>query len=145
MDAEKSSSSSFEDLSNLNEADMKAASEQLLEQERRAEGVTAGIAANVAAAAVVVGEGSAEEPKAKEPAVDSDSDSGAPASVGDDEPCDVLGNGQLVKRVLKKSKNNKRPVRGDLVTLSYTAKLEDGTVVEQQENCQVHVGDFEVR
>lgn len=144
MDAEKSSSSSFEDLSNLNEADMKAASEQLLEQERRLEGVTAGIAANVAAAAVV-GEVGAEEPKAKEPAVDSDSDSGAPASVGDDEPCDVLGNGQLVKRVLKKSKNNKRPVRGDLVTLSYTAKLEDGTVVEQQENCQVHVGDFEVR
>lgn len=124
MDAEKSSNSSFEDLSNLNEADMKAASEALLDKER------------VAAGGVGSGEAAAS--------VDSDSDSGAPASVGDDEPCDVLGNGQLIKRVLKKSKVEKRPQRGELVTLSFTGKLDDGTVVEKQENFQVHVGDFEV-
>lgn len=120
MDAEKSSSSSFEDLSNLNEADMKAASEAMLDKERLATAKNAN------------------------ENIDSDSDSGAPASVGDDEPCDVLGNGQLIKRVIKKSKVNKKPQRGDLVTITFTGKLEDGTVVEKQENFQVHVGDYEV-
>ena len=124
MDAEKSSNSSFEDLSNLNEADMKAASEAMLDKER--------LATNVG-----------NTKKANEN-VDSDSDSGAPASVGDDEPCDVLGNGQLIKRVIKKSKVNKKPQRGELVTITFTGKLADGTVVEKQENFQVHVGDFEV-
>lgn len=124
MDAEKSSNSSFEDLSNLNEADMKAASEAMLDKER--------FATNVG-----------DTKKANEH-VDSDSDSGAPASVGDDEPCDVLGNGQLIKRVIKKSKVNKKPQRGELVTITFTGKLADGTVVEKQENFQVHVGDFEV-
>lgn len=122
MDAEKSSNSSFEDLSNLNEADMKAASEEMLDKERLA-------------TAAAGGDGH----------VDSDSDSGAPeASVGDDEPCDVLGNQQLMKRVLKKSKINKKPQRGELVTISFTGKLDDGIVVEKQDNFQIHVGDFEV-
>lgn len=118
MDAEKSSNSSFEDLSNLNEADMKAASEEMLEKERLPTG----------------GVGH----------VDSDSDSGAPASVGDDEPCDVLGNGQLMKRVVKKSKVNKKPQRGELATITFTGKLNDGTIIEKQDHFQIHVGDFEV-
>lgn len=121
MDAEKSSNSSFEDLSNFNEADMKAASEALLDKER-------------------IPTDGANAP----PAIDSDSDSGAPASVGDEEPCDVLGNGQIIKRVIKKSKVEKRPQRGELVTISFTGKLDDGIVVEKQENFQLHVGDFEV-
>ncbi|XP_061399236.1 peptidyl-prolyl cis-trans isomerase FKBP8 [Musca vetustissima] len=127
MDAEKSSNSSFEDLSNLNEADkadMKAASEALLDKERQA--------AKAAAGGSDDNNGAGEETKT------------ANAEEEEEDVCDVLGNGQLVKRVLKKSKVNKRPQRGDKVTLNFTGKLDDGKVVEKQENFQVHVGDFEV-
>uniref|UniRef100_T1PC14 peptidylprolyl isomerase n=1 Tax=Musca domestica TaxID=7370 RepID=T1PC14_MUSDO len=101
---------------------MKAASEALLDKERQAAKVAAGNDSEVAADA--------------ETKTDDDAE-------GED-VCDVLGNGQLVKRVLKKSKVNKRPQRGDKVTLNFTGKLDDGRVVENQENFQVHVGDFEV-
>lgn len=120
MDAEKSSNSSFEDLSNLNEADMKAASEALIDKEKQAAGQ------------VEMKEGGDDK---------EDNNTGT----GEEEDiCDVLGNGQLIKRVLKKSKTDKRPQRGDRVTLTFSGKLDDGTLVEHEENFQVHVGDFEV-
>lgn len=120
MDAEKSSNSSFEDLSNLNEADMKAASEALIDKEKQAAGQ------------VEMKEGGDDK---------EDKNTGT----GEEEDiCDVLGNGQLIKRVLKKSKTDKRPQRGDRVTLTFSGKLDDGTLVEHEENFQVHVGDFEV-
>ncbi|XP_013113222.2 peptidyl-prolyl cis-trans isomerase FKBP8 [Stomoxys calcitrans] len=109
MDAEKSSNSSFEDLSNLNEADMKAAAEAFIDNEKQ------------------------------------DAEGGEKETAGQEEDiCDVLGNGQLIKRVLKKSTSNKRPQRGDKCTLSFTGKLENGKIVEKQENFEIHVGDFEV-
>lgn len=120
MDAEKSSNSSFEDLSNLNEADMKAASEALIDKEKQAAGQ------------VEMKEGGDDK---------EDNNTGT----GEEEDiCDVLGNGQLIKKVLKKSKTDKRPQRGDRVTLTFSGKLDDGTLVEHEENFQVHVGDFEV-
>lgn len=120
MDAEKSSNSSFEDLSNLNEADMKAASDALIDKEKQAAGQ------------VEMKEGGDDK---------EDNNTGT----GEEEDiCDVLGNGQLIKRVLKKSKTDKRPQRGDRVTLTFSGKLDDGTLVEHEENFQVHVGDFEV-
>lgn len=121
MDNEKSSNSSFEDLSNLNEGDMKAASEALLDKERTAAGDN------------------------KPAEIASGSGGGAAASEVEDETCDVLGNGQLIKRVIKKSKNEKKPQRGELVTITFNGKLDNGIVVEKEERYQVHVGDFEVR
>uniref|UniRef100_D3TLE5 peptidylprolyl isomerase n=1 Tax=Glossina morsitans morsitans TaxID=37546 RepID=D3TLE5_GLOMM len=131
MDPEKSSNSSFEDLSN--ETDIKAASENMIKKEKEAisEETKMSIKDN-------------EETVKLSDIADSDSDSGAPASVGDEEPCDILGNGQLVKRVLKKSKFKRRPMRGELVTVNFTGALVDGTVVEKEELLQIHVGDFEV-
>ncbi|XP_055919667.1 peptidyl-prolyl cis-trans isomerase FKBP8 [Eupeodes corollae] len=96
MDTEKSSNSSFEDLSNLNEAEMKQMKEEV-------------------------------EPKIDEHRV-----------------VDLLGNGQLIKKTLKKSNNPISPQRGELVKLSFTGKLDDGTVVEKEENAYFHVGDYEV-
>lgn len=120
MDAEKSSNSSFEDLSNLNEADMKAASEALIDKEKQ----------------------SAGQVEMKEGGDDKEDNNTGTGE--EDDICDVLGNGQLIKRVLKKSKTDKRPQRGDRVTLTFSGKLDDGTLVEHEENFQVHVGDFEV-
>lgn len=140
MDTEKSSNSSFEDLSNLNEGDMKAASQALLEKEA------------AAAAAMVLpeigdkaGKSTPDVSAAEETVIaGKESVEGDHSSEGDNESCDILGNGQLVKRILNKSKSGKRPTRGDLVTITYTGKLVSGLVVENEEEYQLHVGDFEV-
>ncbi|EDV55111.1 peptidyl-prolyl cis-trans isomerase FKBP8 [Drosophila erecta] len=117
MDTEKSSSSSFEDLTNAEDTkDIR----------------------KVAAEEAAAGDGA------------------APASVSGDEPktveedpeeeCDILGNKQLIKRTIKKAPQDsvRRPIRGELVTVNFTGKLDNGTVVEKELNFQCHVGDYEV-
>lgn len=105
MDQEKSSSSSFEDLSNVNINEISPEADSKESQP-------------VATA-----------PEEKEK---------------NDESMDVLGNGQLLKRIIKKSTNELKPERGDLVNISFTGQLVNGTVIEKQENMEIHVGDFEV-
>ncbi|XP_014206998.1 peptidyl-prolyl cis-trans isomerase FKBP8 [Copidosoma floridanum] len=56
---------------------------------------------------------------------------------------DILGNGQLRKKVVKPGKDNTRPNRLDLCMLSFTVKLEDGTIVDEAEDLIVQVGDVE--
>lgn len=101
MDTEKSSNSSFEDLSNLNEAEMKQMKDEV----------------------------------AKESKVQNEIDNRI---------VDVLGNGQLIKKTLKKSDDPRSPMRGELITVSYTGKLDNGTIVEKEENISLHLGDYEV-
>ncbi|XP_029172556.1 peptidyl-prolyl cis-trans isomerase FKBP8 [Nylanderia fulva] len=60
-----------------------------------------------------------------------------------DEWIDILGNGQLKKRVIKKGENGTRPNRGDICTLNVTGKFED-KVVEEYENLVIQLGDMEV-
>lgn len=112
MDPEKSSNSSFEDLSNLNE------NENLKDVEMSDK---TNLNAN-----------SGGEPNEN---VDEKQE---------DETLDVIGNGQLTKKTVKKADTDIQPQRGDLVTINYSGKLADGTIVEQEENFKVHVGDFEV-
>ncbi|XP_041767913.1 peptidyl-prolyl cis-trans isomerase FKBP8 [Anopheles merus] len=120
MDAEKSSSSSFEDLSNLNE------------QER------AELASSVPAPAEVNEQPSTSEQNDKP-------ESEAKATEESESECmDILGNGTLLKKVLKKGRSELRPESKDLVTVSYTGRLEDGTVVEEQNNAVVQIDDVEV-
>lgn len=57
---------------------------------------------------------------------------------------DILGNGTLLKKVLKKGRSELRPESKDLVTISYTGRLDDGTVVEEQSNVVVQIDDVEV-
>ncbi|KAH8299391.1 hypothetical protein KR044_000990 [Drosophila immigrans] len=129
MDVEKSSSSSFEDLTNAEDTkDMRAAQ------------VAAGVAESLAAQ-VQIGD---NDDKAN---VEDDDDAGDTEQAGDNEEdlCDILGNKQLLKRIIRKAPSSaKRPNRGDLVTISFSGKLEDGTVVEKEERFQCHVGDYEV-
>ncbi|XP_033210522.1 peptidyl-prolyl cis-trans isomerase FKBP8 [Belonocnema kinseyi] len=57
---------------------------------------------------------------------------------------DILGNGQLKKKVLKAGKANTRPSRGDICKAKITGKLENGTIVEQEEEVTFQLGDVEV-
>lgn len=57
---------------------------------------------------------------------------------------DVLGVGQLKKKVIKAGEKGTRPNRGDICTLKLTGKLEDGTVVEEADKLVVQLGDVEV-
>ncbi|XP_003427294.1 peptidyl-prolyl cis-trans isomerase FKBP8 [Nasonia vitripennis] len=57
---------------------------------------------------------------------------------------DILGNGQLRKKVLKAGKENSRPNRSDVCVLKFTGRLEDGTIVEEEEDIKIQLGDMEV-
>lgn len=62
----------------------------------------------------------------------------------DDNVVDIIGNGQLVKKILKKGIKDERPNRSDLSVITYTGKLENGTIVEAEKNFVIQVGDLEV-
>lgn len=102
---EKSSSSSFEDLTNFNEQEIKEATEAAAAKEAEEAG------------AVVT-----ETP----------------------DFLDILGNGQLTKKILVKGTAGSRPEREDICTINLCGRLENGTVVEELENETVQVGNYEV-
>ncbi|KAM8713934.1 hypothetical protein ACLKA7_014142 [Drosophila subpalustris] len=137
MDVEKSSSSSFEDLTNAEDTkDIRAAQAATSVSEALAESVAAKVDDdddNVKKSEEVIAVDDVVEKGVRE---------------GDDEEegvCDILGNKLLIKRIVKKAPESaEHPNRGDLVTIKFTGKLEDGTIVEKEESFQCHVGDFEV-
>lgn len=57
---------------------------------------------------------------------------------------DILGNGQLKKRVIKKGKQDYQPRRGDMCVLNVVGKLDDGTTVEEYRNMSIQLGDLEI-
>lgn len=57
---------------------------------------------------------------------------------------DLLGNGQLVKKIITKGLPESRPERLNLCTVNICGKLEDGTVVEEYKNFIFQLGDFEL-
>uniref|UniRef100_A0A2M4BPR3 peptidylprolyl isomerase n=1 Tax=Anopheles marajoara TaxID=58244 RepID=A0A2M4BPR3_9DIPT len=124
MDAEKSSSSSFEDLSNLNE------------QER------AELAQSSSSSAA--GPSSSGQPPLpedhKKDAASSEEEGAAESS----DYMDILGNGTLLKKVLRKGLTEMRPESKDIATISYTGRLEDGTIVEEEHEAVVQIDDVEV-
>lgn len=102
MDAEKSSSSSFEDLSNINEQERAEMNSSTGQQQEKA---------------------SADDQK--------------------DEYMDILGNGSLLKKVLKEGQGE-RPESRDIAVINYTGRLDDGTVVEEERDFVVQIDDVEV-
>ncbi|EFN77170.1 FK506-binding protein 8 [Harpegnathos saltator] len=58
---------------------------------------------------------------------------------------DILGNGQLKKKVILKGKNGTRPNRGDICTLKIIGKLKNNQkIVENYEDFVIQLGDVEV-
>ncbi|KAF3429284.1 hypothetical protein E2986_10194 [Frieseomelitta varia] len=57
---------------------------------------------------------------------------------------DILGSGQLKKKVVESGKNGTRPNISDICTLKVVGKLKDGTIVEEYEDLKIQLGDVEV-
>lgn len=57
---------------------------------------------------------------------------------------DILGNDQLRKKVLTPGKDMSRPNRSDICVIKFIGKLDDGTVVEDEEELTIQLGDVEV-
>ncbi|KYN04145.1 Peptidyl-prolyl cis-trans isomerase FKBP8 [Cyphomyrmex costatus] len=57
---------------------------------------------------------------------------------------DIIGNGQLMKKVIKKGKKDVKPIRQDICTIKFTGMLDDGTVVEDYDDFSIQLGDFDV-
>ncbi|XP_055688172.1 peptidyl-prolyl cis-trans isomerase FKBP8 [Lutzomyia longipalpis] len=57
---------------------------------------------------------------------------------------DILGNGQLTKKILVKGREEPKPLTGDICRITFEGKLEDGTVVEKEEGFLLNVGEHEV-
>ncbi|XP_053675507.1 peptidyl-prolyl cis-trans isomerase FKBP8 [Anopheles nili] len=128
MDAEKSSSSSFEDLSNLNE-------------QERAE-LASSVPEPIEPKSAQKEQPVVQTEMKQQPESKSNGTEEPEGEVAD--PMDILGNGTLLKKVLKKGQSELRPESKDLVTINYTGRLENGTVVEKQSNFVVQIDDVEV-
>lgn len=61
-----------------------------------------------------------------------------------DEWMDILGNGQLKKKVIKAGEKGTRPNKSDICTLKIIGKLNDSTIVEEFEELTIQLGDVEV-
>lgn len=62
----------------------------------------------------------------------------------EDEWIDILGNGQLRKKVLIKGEDGTRPNRGDMCVLSVVGKLKDNGKIVEDNNIVIQLGDVEV-
>lgn len=58
---------------------------------------------------------------------------------------DLLGSGSLMKKVIKEGEPDSRPQRLEKCVINYRCALEDGTLVEKQENFEMLLGDCEVK
>lgn len=62
----------------------------------------------------------------------------------EEEWLDILGSGQLKKKVIKHGQPDSRPQRADVCIIKLIGKLENGTIVENSDFLTIHVGDAEV-
>jgi len=57
---------------------------------------------------------------------------------------DILGSGSLMKFIILDGKPNSRPQRLQTCKIKYTCTLEDGTLVDENDNFELQLGDCEV-
>lgn len=57
---------------------------------------------------------------------------------------DLLGSGSIMKKILIEGKPESRPQRLERCTINYECLLENGDLIEKQENLEVLLGDHEV-
>jgi len=62
----------------------------------------------------------------------------------EEEWLDILGSGQLKKKVLKHAENSYRPQRSHICEINVQGRLSDGTVVDAHDHLNVQIGDAEV-
>lgn len=54
---------------------------------------------------------------------------------------DIIGNGQLTKRIIKDGNTNIFPNKGDFVKINLIEKLENGTVITEKKNIEIQIGE----
>lgn len=70
--------------------------------------------------------------------------------VTDDEPKeqtyqDILGSGDLLKKIIKQGAHDERPLKGEQVVINLVGRLEDNDdIFEKEENFEITLGDCEV-
>lgn len=58
---------------------------------------------------------------------------------------DILGSGDLLKRIVKSGSPNDRPLKGEQIVINLVGRLEDdGGVIEKEDNLEITLGDCEV-
>lgn len=57
---------------------------------------------------------------------------------------DLLGNSQVTKKILKRGKVSAKPRKSNICTLNIKELLADGTIISENQNFIVQVGDMEV-
>ncbi|XP_050544697.1 peptidyl-prolyl cis-trans isomerase FKBP8 [Daktulosphaira vitifoliae] len=58
---------------------------------------------------------------------------------------DILGSGDLTKKIIKHGTKDNRPTRGEQIVIHITGRLEDnGDIIEQENNLEITLGDCEV-
>ncbi|RZF43912.1 hypothetical protein LSTR_LSTR007248 [Laodelphax striatellus] len=57
---------------------------------------------------------------------------------------DILGSGQLKKKVIKEGKPDSRPQRADICQVKFEGRLENGKVVDKEDCLTINIGDGEV-
>jgi len=58
---------------------------------------------------------------------------------------DILGSGDLLKKIVKPGSADDRPMKGEQIMINLVGRLEDdGGVIEEEENLEITLGDCEV-
>ncbi|PNF41145.1 hypothetical protein B7P43_G04230, partial [Cryptotermes secundus] len=62
----------------------------------------------------------------------------------EEEWLDILGSGQLKKKVLKRAENGYRPQRSHICEINLQGSLPDGTIIDKHDHLSIQIGDAEV-
>lgn len=71
-------------------------------------------------------------------------------SVNDNEPSeqtyqDILGSGDLMKKIIKQGALDERPMKGEQIVINLVGHLEDSDeIIEEKKNLEITLGDCEV-
>ncbi|KDR12172.1 peptidyl-prolyl cis-trans isomerase FKBP8-like isoform X3 [Zootermopsis nevadensis] len=57
---------------------------------------------------------------------------------------DILGSGQLKKKILKRAESSYRPQRSHICEINLEGRLPDGTIVDKHDHLSIQIGDAEV-
>ncbi|XP_022202921.1 peptidyl-prolyl cis-trans isomerase FKBP8 [Nilaparvata lugens] len=57
---------------------------------------------------------------------------------------DILGSGQLKKKVIREGKPDTRPQRADICQVKFEGRLENGEIIEKEDCLTINIGDGEV-
>lgn len=59
---------------------------------------------------------------------------------------DILGSGDLLKKIIKQGTSDDRPMKGEQILINLVGRLEENEdIIEEEKNLEITLGDCEVR